>query len=346
MSGLGRARGGCRPLTTVLTALLLTAGCGADPGGGSAQGGANGDYPAQRISFIVPYAPGGTTDPLGRLYASRMEGCLKGQVVVENVPGAAGSVGTERILSAKPDGYTFGLTTGSALLVAPRTTKGLSYQDASDWSVISKVSEAPYVLVVKADAPWQTFEELLKAAKAKPGDITVSTPGAFNPGDLVLEQLNSEAGDVFRATPFSGGGGEALAAVLGGQVKANVAGLATAKGQLDAGKLRALAVFDDAPVTIAGKVVPAITALKYNATLAADFFIVAPPGIPEGVQGKLSECSTTVIESPEMKKFVEETAAIHTPLGAEEASANLQSQVSVYDDVFAFLKERGRLDRG
>ena len=342
MRDVRRDAGWARAALVCLALVMALTGCGGIGGGGSSASG-GGNYPTKPITFVVPYAPGGTTDPLARKLAELLEPKLDGRIVVENVPGAAGAVGTERILTAQPDGYTIGLTTGSALYVAPKTTEGVSYSGPEDWSVIGKMSATPYLLVVRDNAPWQTFEELLERARSR--KVTVSTPGAFNPGDLVLEQLNSEAGDAFRATPFSGGGGEALAAVLGGQVEAGVAALSTARGQLEAGELRALAVFADEPLQLKSTV-PAITDLGYDATLNADFYVIAPPGLPQDVTEELSRASAEVVNSPEFAEFVQGTGAVHTPLDAAAATADLQEQEAVYDELFAFLQERNRLERG
>jgi tripartite-type tricarboxylate transporter receptor subunit TctC len=333
-----RSRWLTRAALSCAAVLALTA-CGTYS---ASEGAGGGDFPAQPVRFLVPYAPGGTTDPLARQFASALEEDLGAQVVVENVPGSAGAVGTERILTAAPDGYTFGMTTGSALFVAPRTTEGVSYQGPEDWSVLAKMSATPYLLVVRADAPWQTFDQLLQAARA--GTVTVSTPGAFNPGDLVLEQLNIQTDDAFRAVPFSGGGGEGMTAVLGGQVNSGVSALATAKGQIEAGELRPLAVFADEPLAELPDV-PLITDLGYDATLNADFFVIAPPGLPQDIADRLSQASHAVIDSPEFAEFVAGTGGVHTPLTAAEATADLQEQATTFDELFAFLEDRGRLTR-
>ncbi len=337
----------------VTTSLFALAACGSDGGNGGGNGSATGgggaeaaaDYPVDRMTFVVPYAPGGTLDPQGRQFAKQLEPLLDVNVVVENVPGAGGAVGTERILSAEPDGSTIGLTTSSALLVVPKTTEGVSYQSAEDWEVLAKMSSVPYLLVVQDDAPWETFEDFVEDARSRPGEITVSTPGAFNPGDLVLERLNSQVDDLFRATPFSGGGGEALAAVLGGQVDANIAALATAKGQLEAGELRALAIFDDEPVEVGGETIPAITEFGYDATLASEHFIIAPPGLPEDVLQQLKDASAEIVKSDEWISFVENQGAVPESLGAEEAAESLQGEAGIYEEIFQFLQDRGRLDR-
>lgn len=338
MQGSHRGRWPARAVLACAAVLTLAA-CGTYSGSGGAGGG---DFPEQPITFVVPYAPGGTTDPLARQFASALERKLDAQVVVENVPGSAGAVGTERILTAAPDGYTFGMTTGSALFVAPRTTEGVSYQGPEDWSVLAKMSATPYLLVVRGDAPWQTFDQLLQATRA--GAVTVSTPGAFNPGDLVLEQLNIQTADAFRAVPFSGGGGEAMTAVLGGQVDAGVSALATAKGQIEAGELRPLAVFADKPLAEFPDV-PPITDFGHDATLNADFFVIAPPGLPRDITDRLSQASIEVIDSPEFAEFVAGTGGVHMPLTAAEATADLQEQDSTFDELFAYLEERGRLSR-
>jgi tripartite-type tricarboxylate transporter receptor subunit TctC len=345
----GMHRRGVVAVSVALSTTLALAACGSDSGNGSAGGNGGGeaaDYPVDRVTFVVPYSPGGTLDPQGRQFAKQLEPLLDAKVIVENAPGAGGAVGTEQILTAEPDGSTIGLTTSSALLVAPKTTDGVSYESSEDWEVLAKMSSVPYLLVVQDDAPWETFDDFVEDAQSRPGEITVSTPGAFNPGDLVLERLNSEADDLFRATPFSGGGGEALAAVLGGQVDANVAALATAKGQLEAGELRALAIFRDEPVEVGGETIPAVTEFGYDATLASEHFIIAPAGLPDDVLQQLQEAAAEIVNSDEWINFVDNQGAVPESLGAEEASESLQSESGIYDEIFQFLKERGRLERG
>lgn len=356
MRSLTVGRSGLVASVALMASLAALTACGsdADPGGGGSDNGATAggdsgasmDYPVDRVTFVIPYAPGGTLDPQGRQFAKQLEPLLDVSVVVENVPGAGGAVGTEQILSAEPDGATIGLTTSSALLVVPKTTEGVSYESSDDWEVLAKMSSVPYLLLVQDDAPWETFEDFVEDAESRPGEITVSTPGAFNPGDLVLEQLNSETDDLFRATPFSGGGGEALAAVLGGQVDANVGAVATAKGQLEAGELRALAIFRDEPIEVAGEEIPAITEFGYSATLASEHFIIAPPGLPDDVLQQLQDAAAEVVQSDEWFNFVDTQGAVPEDLGADEAKEALQSESDVYDRIFEFLRERGRLDRG
>src|SRR5437868_8298501 len=135
------------------------------------------EWPTRDITFYVPYAPGGSTDPISRKYAELLEKQLKVKVIVENKPGASATIGTGAVIRAAPDGYTIGLGSSSSLAYQPLEMKGLVWKSASDYQSIVKLSDLPAILAVPADARWKTFEEFVAEAKEKPRKLMVSVSG-------------------------------------------------------------------------------------------------------------------------------------------------------------------------
>lgn len=227
-------------------ALLLTAcGGGGDNGSGSGPGPEPVDYPTRDITYVIPYGTGGSTDPIGRTYASLMEDLIDGTIIVENREGGSATIGTSAVVTAEPDGHTLGLSTNSALANQPITKPDLAYDGPDDYTPIIKLADLPTVLTVAADAPWQSIEEFVQHAKGNPGDIRVSVSGARTVPDLNVQELNRIADVEITTVPFTGGGAEALAALLGGQVEANAGYAPSVRGQVEAGELRVLGVFYD-----------------------------------------------------------------------------------------------------
>ena len=125
-------------------------------------------WPTRDITFYVPYAPGGSTDPISRKYAELLEKQLKVKVIVENKPGASATIGTGAVIRAAPDGYTIGLGSTSSLAYQPLEMKGLAWKSADDYQSIAKLSDLPAILAVPTEARWKTFDDFMAEAKANP----------------------------------------------------------------------------------------------------------------------------------------------------------------------------------
>jgi tripartite-type tricarboxylate transporter receptor subunit TctC len=334
-----RSRGMGRPTGSLLTAVLMTVGlaaCGgtaeeetpeSTPAAGAEEAEA---YPEKPITFVIPYAPGGSTDPLGRAVAQAFEQELGATLVVQNVAGAAGTVGTQQVLQSSADGYTFGLTTAPALLVAPGQNPDLQYKDFEDWATMSVIGEIKYYLYVKGDSRWETAEELFEEASSTPDSITIGSSGGGNVSDFLTEALDEGTDDGFRPVPFSGGGGEAFAAVLGGQIDAVIGAPSTGAGAMESGDVRALAVFADESQDFAPDV-PPITDFDFDLTVGNSYVIVAPPGIPEAVFDKMVEGLRAALEDNDEFLELMENGGI-TPLlvFGDEAVERLEEEDAQY----------------
>jgi tripartite-type tricarboxylate transporter receptor subunit TctC len=314
---------------------LLLAGCGS----GGASGGQGSDYPSRQISYVIPYDTGGSTDPIGRQHASGLEEALGGRVVVENRPGASATIGSSHIITAQPDGYTIGMTTSSAVGLQPLLMDGnLPYDTADDYQPLIKLADLPTVLTVRADAPWQTLDEFVQDAKADPGALRVSVSGAGTTPDLNVQQLNRAAGIDLTSVPFTGGGGEALVALLGGEVEANAGYAASIQGQVEAGDLRVLGVFYDEPYFAFPEAQTTADAGYAGAALPVSYYAIAPNDLPAEVLDELVSASEGVVASEEFATFAEENGYILDPITTDEVRADIQSYRERYEPLLDIIQ--------
>jgi tripartite-type tricarboxylate transporter receptor subunit TctC len=297
------------------------------------------NYPSRDITFIVPFAPGGSADPISRQFTTQLEKLLPGSINIVNKPGGSATIGTGVVVRAKPDGYTLGLGANQALAYQPLLTANLPFKTPDDYQMIVKLVDLPACLFVRADAPWKTFEEFMADARKNPGKIRVSNAGVGVIGDLVIHQINMVTGVKLVTVPFTGGGGEALIALLGGRVEANSGYGPGCLGYVKAGKIRVLAVFmkgtyypfPDAPSAFdAG----------YNATMPLTYYVIAPKGMPKDVVDRLVTASLRVARSEEFLKFTQANGLVCDAKGPEAAKGELVQYIKDFTALNNFLKER------
>jgi tripartite-type tricarboxylate transporter receptor subunit TctC len=271
---------------TAIAAIALT-GC-ANRGGEATQ---TGDFPSKSITMIVPYQAGGASDLSARTLAAEMEKDLGQSIVVENRVGGAGSVGLT-YLSARPsDGYTIGYL--------PVETVMLGYQgydiDPKRFDLLGQIVSVPATIAVPANSPYKTFQELLDAAKAKPGTITVSNSGAGSIWQAATKALNDAAGVQLKPVPFDGGA-PAVNAAIAGQVDAVAAGISETSVAAADGRLRVLAVLDDKPSDALPGVATAST-LGVDVAIGGWGAVGAPAGLPDDVRKALATAVKSAAQS-------------------------------------------------
>ncbi|TMJ93384.1 MAG: tripartite tricarboxylate transporter substrate binding protein, partial [Alphaproteobacteria bacterium] len=198
------------------------------------------DWPQRSLRIIVPFGPGGGADIIGRIVGQSLQEKLGQPVVIENRPGAAGTLGNEAIARAEKDGYTLGIMTAGQIIAAVMN-KSLRYDTLTAFDPVSQVATAGLIIVTRPDFPADDVKQLVAAAKANPGKIVFASPGFGATQHLTAELFRQTAGiDVlhvpFRTSP------EAIAAVLGKQVDVLFETVSAVLGQVQAGELKALAV--------------------------------------------------------------------------------------------------------
>lgn len=295
------------------------------------------DYPNQGLTFIVPYNPGGSTDPIGRAYSAALSEVLGQNIIVENRPGGSATIGTGAVVTADPDGYTIGLGSNSSLAYQPLDKDNLAYASPDDYEVLIKLVDLPAVLYVAADAPWQSLDEFMNEVKEKPGEMRVSVSGLRTAPDLVVQYVNANNEDVdIRTVPFSGGGGEALTAVLSGRVEASVGYGPSIRSYVDAGKIRALGVFNDKVYDAFPEATP-VSELGYEQFLPASYYVIAPNGMPDDVKQKLIDASNQAVQSEAFVKFANSNSYQIDAKSPEEAEQELRDYHDIFAEILAFI---------
>ena len=284
-----------RALVSALATLATAIGLGPMP----TQAQQAGAYPDKPIRFVVPYPPGGGTDVIARIVQERFQAALGQPVVIENKGGAGGSVGTELVAKAAPDGYTV-LFTLSSHTINPAIFARLNYDTQKDFEPVGMVASLPQILVAGPQVPAANVAELVTLAKAKPGGLAFASVGNGSPGHLAGELFNLRAGTQITHIPYRGGG-PAVTDVMGGQVPVLWVSIPAAAQFIKAGKLKALGVS-----TVKRSAAFADVPTMQEAGLA-DFEVdswyamFVPARTPRPVIDKLNRALNTVLAEPDIR---------------------------------------------
>ncbi len=223
-------------MSSIIFRGMFALACLAFAHGSSAQ-----TYPAKPVRIVVPFPPGGPTDVVGRLVATKLGEALNQQFVVENRAGAGGTVGSEVVAQAPADGYTLLYGSTSTLAMAPSLYRKLGYDPRKSFAPISLVSNGPLLVAVNAALPAQTLAQLIALAKEKPGALNYGSAGNATPPHLAAELFKSLSVTDLTHVPYKGGA-PALQAIAAGEVQVIFEGIVTLLPQIKAGRLRALAI--------------------------------------------------------------------------------------------------------
>jgi tripartite-type tricarboxylate transporter receptor subunit TctC len=251
--------------------------------------------PSRPFKIVVPFSAGGAVDTLARFLGDEI-GRNKGTTfVIENRPGAGTVIGTEAVAHAPPTGHTL-LMTANSFVINPHLKK-LPYDALGSFEPVCLLARSPHVIVVGADAPYRTLRDLLDAARAKPGELTMAANGPATAHHISFEMLQRAANVTFTFVPY-GGPAPAATALLGGHVAAANVDLAVVAEHLRTGKLRALAVLSRERITAFPDVPTAIESGFPNVEMEGTLGIVAPAGTPKEVVTQLSGWLLTALRAP------------------------------------------------
>ena len=260
------------------------------------------EYPNRTIRMIIPFAPGGGSDALGRVLAERISSELGVAVIVDNKPGASSIIGTEAVYKAAPDGYTI-LLTNSAITSNPTFFK-LPF-DTQNLVGITKVANAPQLLVAYPGVPFKNLKELLSYAKDNPGKVTIGTAGAGQISHLAAEMLAKSSGTEMTMVHYKGSGG-ALADLLGGQINMSFGTAPGLMQHIRNGKIIPIAVSSAQRMPSLPNV-PSISEVLPGYDISNWFGIFAPPKTPKPIVDRIYQAITKALASPELsKKFGDE----------------------------------------
>ncbi len=260
------------------------------------------EYPNRTIRMIIPFAPGGGSDVLGRVLAEKMSGELGVSVIVENKPGASSIIGTEAVAKAAPDGYTI-LLTNSAITSNPTFFK-LPF-DTQNLVAITKVANAPQLLVANPNAPFKNLKELIAYAKENPGKVTIGTAGAGQISHLAAEMLEKSSGTEMIMVHYKGSGG-ALADLIGGQINMSFGTAPGLMQHIRNGKVIPIAV-SSAQRMAALPNTPSVAELLPGYDINNWFGLFAPPKTPKPIVDRIYQAINKALSNPELsKKFGDE----------------------------------------
>jgi len=259
------------------------------------------DYPTKPIRLIIPFAPGGTNDIYGRLIGARLSETLRQQVVIDNRPGAGGSIGADLAAKSPSDGYTLVIGHIGTLAVNPTLYPKLPYDPVKDFQPISMLAKVANILVVHPSLPAKSVKELIALAKAKPGALVYGSGGVGGAGHLATEYFKMMGRINIVHVPYKGTG-PALIDLLAGQTQLVFAGVPGIAAHVRAGKLRALgvstakrlAVFPDLPTIDEAGV------RGYEATQW--YGVLAPAGAPQPIVAKLNGAIVGALETAQMRE--------------------------------------------
>lgn len=258
-------------------------------------------YPARPLVMVVPYAPGGAVDLVGRLTGAPLAERLGQNVAVENVAGASGTIGTAKVVRAKPDGYTLLMGSGSEISIAKLINRNVTYDGERDLAPISLVGTAPMLLVGGSKLKADTLDELLAIARNRPGELTYASPGVGSPLHLAGELINMRGGVKLSHVAYKGSG-PAMTDLLGGQIDLAIAAISTALPHVKSGKLKAFGVTEAKRSPVA----PDIPALAENRSLEGVdigvwYGLFAPAKTPTEIVERLHK---EVVEAVKDQKLV------------------------------------------
>jgi len=270
------------------------------------------NYPSRTARMIVPWTAGGTADLMARVASQKFSESFAQQFVVDNRPGAGGLIGTEQVAKAAPDGLTLLLATTAPNSVAPSLYAKLPFDPVKDFASISLMATTCYVLSVHPSMPVSNARQLVALAKARPGQLTFSSPGNGTPNHLSGEMLKMLTGIDMQHVPFKGSA-QAIADVIGGQIAMSFENIVVASPYVKSGRIRALAVTSakranalPSVPTMVESGVPGFEAIGW-------FGVVAPAATPKDIVAKLNTEMVRMLAAPDIKERI-------SNLGAEVVS--------------------------
>lgn len=294
------------------------------------------DYPNRPVKLVVGYVPGGGPDMVGRALAQKLSELLGQSFIVENKPGAGGTLATGIVAKSPADGYTLLVGETGQLVIAPYIYKTLSYKTLTDFTPVALVTSEPLLLVANPKTNIKTLKELVQQAKVNPGVIAYGSSGVGTIHHIAGEVLKTGAGINMMHIPYKGSG-QSVPAVLSGDVPVLVSSFAGAGAQIRAGTLNLLAV------TTAGRLpnmpdVPAISEMLNGYEFPSEVGILAPAGLPPAILAKLTAAIKTASASPEFLSRFKDTSTIATYKTPTEYTENLRVNLQKYEQAAKLAK--------
>jgi len=266
---------------------------------------AQGAWPDKPIRIVVGFAPGGFTDVLARLIGQKLSERLNTPVVVENKPGAAGTLGADQVAKSKPDGYTLLLAHSNSNSVAPALYPKLPYHIVTDFTPIIPVANTPLLLTVHPSVPARDVKEFIALARSKPGGLRFASSGGGSAQHLAAERFQLATGTQMTHIPYKGSG-QAIVDLLSGQVELNFESPPNVMAHAKAGKLRLLAITSAKRSPLLPEVPTMAEAGVNNAEMLQWFAVMGPARLPADITKRLNTEIAAILKLPEVAGKIHE----------------------------------------
>ena len=289
-------------------------------------------WPAKPVRLIVPFPPGGSTDVLGRLLATKLSEATGQQMIVDNRSGAGGVIGTDAVVKASPDGHTLLFSASAPIAINVTLMKNIPYDPRRDLTPVVRVGSVPLVLVVHPVVPAHSVKSLIALLRARPDDFVYASAGSGTPQHLSAELFKTLAGVKMRHVPYKGSG-PAITDVIAGQVPITFEVFITALSYVKSGKLRALAQtastrsmhLPDVP-TIAETGVRAYESIGW-------YGLFAPAGVQPAVVARLSSEVARIMTTPDMQRRMADLGADPASETSEQFAAFIRDEIAKWAKV-------------
>lgn len=296
---------------------------------------AQSNWPSKPIILVSPYAPGGTTDVLARMLAAKLQVQLGQPVIVENKAGAGGNVGTDYVAKAKPDGYTFLLAASGPLVIAPSLYPKLPYRPLEDFTPISPVASASFVIAVNAASGLNTMKDII--AKGKTGNLSFASAGSGTPQHIIGEMFNLRAGTKITHIPYRGSG-PAMNDLIGGQVPLTFENPVPIMPQVKAGKIKVIAVTSAKRSSVFPDI-PTANELGLKGFDAQPWYgVVAPANLPADIVNRMNAEMRKVLDATDIKARLFSLGAEPMYMSSQDFKTHIAAETRRWEKV---VKESG-----
>jgi tripartite-type tricarboxylate transporter receptor subunit TctC len=290
-------------------------------------------YPNKPIRMVVPLAAASAVDNAARIVTTKMSANMGQQIVIENMPGASGQIGADRVAKAAPDGYTLGGFNDSIMTMLPNVNAKLPWDILKDFEPVSLVATIEWGLVANNDSPIRSAADLIAAAKAKPGEVNFGSGGNGSPQHIAMALFAASAGITLTHVPYKGAS-QAAVGVAAGEVPVAFQGLATVAGLVRGGKERLIGVTTRAPLaqfpgvpTVSDSGLPGF---EFNSW----FTVMAPAGTPKEVIARLNDEIRKALADPEVREKLHDQGLTVRGSSPEELRAATREQLARYGRLF------------
>jgi tripartite-type tricarboxylate transporter receptor subunit TctC len=285
-------------------------------------------YPARPVRILVPYPPGGATDVMARTVAQKLGETWPQAAVVENKPGASGTVGSEIVAKSAPDGYTL-LMQGTQHSINLSLYKQLPYDTLRDFAPVAYVASAPFLLVLHPSVPANTVGELIAYIKARPGGLNYGSSGVGGGAHLAGEIFKTSAGVQLTHIPYKGAA-PAMADLLGGQVTMVFDPIPTSITQVRAGRIKAVAITSAKRSALMPELPTVAESGLPGFEVVAWFGLYAPAATPKDIVAKLNVDVNRVLQLPEVKEKFAALGAESMPMNTDQFALYLRAEIAKF----------------